>query len=135
MEAPDQYRSINRETRGWFDNLCAESRANFIANEQHSKVHKESTSKRDGDLMSADECYNFIRTNMKRDTNDDILWKLPLILLILGCLLMFLMAFCFFCQCMYRKIMRSQLAKEINNIDICQAEEQKKTHTYCSCGS
>ncbi|KAH8333147.1 hypothetical protein KR074_007926, partial [Drosophila pseudoananassae] len=110
--------------RGWFDNLCAESRANFIANEQHSKVHLQSTSKRVGDLMSAGECYNFIRTNLKsrKDTNVDALWKLPMILLIIGCLLMFLMVFCFFCQFVYRKIKESQLAKDIKSIDICQAE-------------
>lgn len=147
MDFLDQSSSITKETRGWFDNLCADSRANFIANDQHSKVHKETTSKRDGDLMSADECYNFIRTNMRRDMNEDTLWKLPLILLIIGCLLVFVMCFCMFCQFLFRKIMGSQLEKQINKIDMRQAEEQnspifrqsktqvKDSHTYCSCGS
>ncbi|KAH8282962.1 hypothetical protein KR054_011170 [Drosophila jambulina] len=123
----------------WFDNFCAESRSKFF-----TKVPINL-----GDnLISADECYSLIKKNIKRSENetDDILWKIPIILITLGCSLVVLMAVSVALQCLLTKLMRLRTSEDSDSDD-CIIEEQKKdspkpkkkcspkTKKICSCCS
>ncbi|KAH8410576.1 hypothetical protein KR009_003811, partial [Drosophila setifemur] len=110
--------------RGWFDRLCADSRSNFIVSKQRSKVHVQSHSV--DDLMSAQECYNYIKRNIKsnKDMDDDVFWKIPILLLILGCALVVSMAFCYVLQRLVTKVKKSRLQQNFN-FDVCHVEKAK----------
>ncbi|KAH8341302.1 hypothetical protein KR059_002197, partial [Drosophila kikkawai] len=107
----------------WFNNFCAQSRSKFFTNLPESKEHL----KFGDNLISADECYALIKRNMKRsenekDTNEDALWNIPIILISLGCILVILMAFSFVIQCLVAKLRSSRIGEQFES-DICKLEE------------
>ncbi|XP_052852350.1 uncharacterized protein LOC128262242 [Drosophila gunungcola] len=107
---------------GWFDNICAESRSNFFLSEQAYKVQFKSSK----DLMSADECYSFIKKNTKpRELiQQEQLWKIPILLVCLGCIMVILIAFCFIFQCLVKRVQHARLPNQFE-FDICQVEKSK----------
>ncbi|XP_016963405.1 uncharacterized protein LOC108033572 [Drosophila biarmipes] len=106
----------------WFNNICAESRLKFLANHEEPKVQRESK----GGLMSAEECYSFIRKNIrpKSAIQEEVFWKIPILLVCLGCIIVILMAFCFAFQCLVTRAKAARLPKQLN-FDICKVESSK----------
>uniref|UniRef100_A0A6P4DXR2 LOW QUALITY PROTEIN: uncharacterized protein LOC108038098 n=1 Tax=Drosophila rhopaloa TaxID=1041015 RepID=A0A6P4DXR2_DRORH len=84
----------------WFERICAESRSKFFTTQQaiNNKIQQKSSD----DLMSADECYSFIKKSIKprEIIGQEDLWKIPILLVCFGCILVILMAFCFVFQCL-----------------------------------
>lgn len=107
----------------WFDNICAESRSKFFANELESKEPGQLSD----DLISKNECYTFIKEKIKRSQieREDILWKIPIILISLGCFLVILMALSFVGQCLVMRLKNSGTFEKFES-DICKVEEEAK---------
>ncbi|KAH8287900.1 hypothetical protein KR018_006960 [Drosophila ironensis] len=130
-----------RNSKNWFDNFCAESRAKFFEIKPINNRHLSMSS--DGDLLSADECYNLIRLNIRsqRRAYNDVLWQIPMVLLTLGCLLVLLITFSFILLRIYRRMIKSGLARHLP-FDISQCETPKscpkwagkKRTKCCVCG-
>ncbi|XP_017009711.2 uncharacterized protein [Drosophila takahashii] len=106
----------------WLDNICAESRSKFFANHQAPKIQREY---KDG-LMSTQECYSLIKKNIKpKNANqEEVFWKIPILLVCLGCIIVILMAFCFAFQCLITKVKAARLPKQLD-FDICKVENSK----------
>ncbi|XP_016970302.2 uncharacterized protein LOC108038098 [Drosophila rhopaloa] len=108
----------------WFERICAESRSKFFTTQQaiNNKIQQKSSD----DLMSADECYSLIKKSIKpRELiGQEDLWKIPILLVCFGCILVILMAFCFVFQCLLRRVNDSRLSNQFE-IDICNVEKSK----------
>jgi len=110
----------------WFNNICAESRLKFFPNHQPHKVQRES---KDG-LMSTEECYSFIKKNIKPKSaiQEEVFWKIPILLVCLGCIIVILTAFCFVFQCLVTRAKAARLPKQLD-FDICKVENSKHHST------
>eukprot|EP00099_Drosophila_melanogaster_P005240 NP_001246068.1 uncharacterized protein Dmel_CG43054 [Drosophila melanogaster] len=106
----------------WFNNICEESRLKFFPNLQTVKAKR----KYEIGLMSADECYSFIKKNLKSRNvvEEEMLWKVPIILVCIGCIIVILFAFCFAFQCVITKVKTAKVPKRFD-FDICEAEKPK----------
>ncbi|KAH8397619.1 hypothetical protein KR215_007861, partial [Drosophila sulfurigaster] len=107
----------------WFNKVCTQCREQFPKRiiKQHSKKSLRSWGAK---LITPEECYASIKSSESEAVNnfvhDDIWWKLPMVLLICGCILVILMAFCFLCQRCVEKI--HQHVPPRVDIDICERE-------------
>ncbi|XP_017063858.1 uncharacterized protein LOC108103056 [Drosophila eugracilis] len=108
----------------WFNNICEESRSKFSVKKEAFKVQRKYEKNRN--LMSADECYSLIKNNLKprRIVREDIVWKIPILLICFGCVLVLLMAFCFVFNCFITKVKATKMPKRFE-FDIC---EQQPVH-------
>ncbi|XP_015052943.2 uncharacterized protein LOC26535960 [Drosophila yakuba] len=130
----------------WFNNLCDESRLKFFPNLPTLKAKR----KYGVDLMSADECYSFIKKNLKARNvaEEELLWKVPILLVCLGCIIVILFAFCFAFKCLITKVKSAEMPKHFD-FDICEVGKShnqppihkasqsdhptKKGKTCCTC--
>ncbi|XP_033173177.1 uncharacterized protein LOC117150417 [Drosophila mauritiana] len=106
----------------WFNNICEESRLKFFPNLQTVKTKR----KYEIGLMSVDECYSFIRKNLKSRNvvEEELLWKIPILLVCLGCIIVILFAVCFTVQCLITKVKTAEVPKSFD-FDICEVEKPK----------
>ncbi|KQS61961.1 uncharacterized protein LOC26526270 [Drosophila erecta] len=106
----------------WFTNKCDESRLRFFPNLLTFKGERTYGA----DLMSADECYSFIKKNLKsrNAVEEEVLWKMPILLVCLGCIIVILFAFCFAFQCLITKLKSAKMPKQFE-FDICEVERSR----------
>ncbi|XP_017059669.1 uncharacterized protein LOC108100348 [Drosophila ficusphila] len=127
----------------WLDTICAESRSKFFPSKTAYKVLR----KANNGLISTDECYSFIKKNIKPKhiIQEDELWKIPIILVCLGCILVIIMTICFVCQYLIGKVQASTRHTQFD-FNICDEKRSKQNHkavqserqksddkTWCTC--
>jgi len=82
----------------WFNKVCSQCREQFPRKDT-DQVSEESAR----GLITAEECYSSIKRSAESEQannffQNDIWWKVPMVLLICGSILVILMSFCFICQ-------------------------------------
>lgn len=116
-----KYNQKSKRCAVWFNRVCADCRSHFQRNSVRKRFQnpiEHSTA----NLISTEECYKSIKRsieNLTRESShkDEIWWKMPIVLLIFGCVLVLSIGFCLLAQ----KVV-SIIEERIDqtDIDICE---------------
>jgi len=115
------YNPKSKQCAAWLNKVCTQCREQFPSKvgEQH---FEEDLQKPEVGLITAEECYSSIRiVESENDNNffkDDIWWKVPMVLLILGSILVTLISFCSICLRLLDKL-QEQVPPNVD-IDVCE---------------
>lgn len=105
-----QYKPKSKQCFDWFNSVCRDCRARFPSRvEQHSKEPERML--RSDVLISAEECYARIKRSAELHAshgflNDDIWWRIPMVLLLCGSFLILCIVSCLLCQRIIEKMQK-----------------------------
>ncbi|KAH8378264.1 hypothetical protein KR093_010462, partial [Drosophila rubida] len=110
----------------WFNKVCTQCREQFPSSNLDDHSYDQ-IGKSPEKLITAEECYTSMKRSAESDSEsvgnfiqDDIWWKIPMVLLICGAILILLMSFCFLCQKFSEKI-QGQVSHRVD-IEVCERE-------------
>lgn len=109
-----QFKPKSKQCLNWFNRVCRDCRARFPARvEQHSN---EPMLKSDV-LISAEDCYARIKRSAQLNAshgflNDDIWWRIPMVLLLCGSFLILCIVCCLLCQRIIEKMQEQPQSTE-----------------------
>lgn len=125
-----KYNPKSKRCAVWFNKVCTQCREQFPKKDAN-QVSGES----ENSLITAEECYSSIKRSAESEQvnnffQNDIWWKVPIVLLICGSILVILISFCFICQRIVSNL-QSQVPPSVD-IDVCERESNvPKRRSQC----
>ncbi|XP_030561302.1 uncharacterized protein LOC115763033 [Drosophila novamexicana] len=126
MQPYCKYNDKSKRCVTWFNQVCADCRSQFPSSGVNQRL-KEGGQKSKVGLISAEECYRSIKRSTELLATDgydkdEVWWKVPLILLVLGCILVFSIVTCLVCQ----KVVKTVQERMSQHVDFNVCESKKK---------
>lgn len=116
-----KYNPKSEQCAAWFNKVCTQCREQFPSKGGEQRFEEE-LQKPEVGLLTAEECHSSIRSIEAENVNsffkDDIWWKVPLVLLICGSILVTLISFCSICLRFVDKLQK-QVPQNVD-IDVCE---------------
>ncbi|XP_017850862.1 uncharacterized protein LOC108605595 [Drosophila busckii] len=123
MKADCKYNLKAKRCSKWFNNVCSACRARF-----HRRHAKDALQQDRLKLLTAEECYAAMKRDSdgagEPDADEEIWWKVPVILLIIASILAILMLICLLCQRFVKEL--PQLLPQHVDFAVCATNENQQ---------